>query len=251
MSSMASFSDSYATLNTAQKQAVDTVEGPVLVIAGPGTGKTHILTLRIANIIEKTQATPGNILVLTFTESAARTVRTRLGELIGDAVAREVWIGTFHGFCEHVLSTYQQLFPAQAGKRLAGDVESTLIWREVLETEPLVHLRTPKSPYFYLRDLARLRDDLLRECITLDMYRAWAKEEENRILQDDSLRYVKGEKKGELKPDGVKKIERLEKIHEAARLIGAFTKPHGSLKRMRHSRMSEMYMTFQMYFVLL
>ncbi len=221
---MPSFSDAYKTLNAAQKKAVDTVEGPVLVIAGPGTGKTHILTLRIANILEKTQANPSNLLVLTFTESAARTVRTRLGELIGDQVAREVWIGTFHGFCEHILSTHPEAFPVQAGKRLAGDVEATLVWREVLETEELVHLRTPKSPYFYLPDLARLRDDLLRECITLDMYRAWAAEEEGRINSDESLRYVKGEKKGELKPEGLKKIERLEKIHEAARLIEAYEK---------------------------
>ena len=216
------FADAYKTLNTSQKKAVDTVEGPVLVIAGPGTGKTHILTLRIANILEKTQATPSNILVLTFTESAARTVRARLAELIGDQVAREVWIGTFHGFCEHVLSTHAEAFPAQTGKRLAGDVQATLIWREVLETDELVHLRTPKSPFFYLNDLARLRDDLVRECISLDTYRAWAKEQEEVIRNDESLRYVRGEKKGELKPEGYKKIERLEKIHEAARLIEAY-----------------------------
>src|SRR5260370_891545 len=111
-------------------------------IAGPGTGKTHVLTLRIANILKQTQANAANILVLTFTESAARTVRKRLGELVGEAVSREVFISTFHGFAEHLLSTYSDSFPEARGKRLAGDVEATLLWREVLETEDLTALRT-------------------------------------------------------------------------------------------------------------
>src|SRR6185369_4733215 len=102
MATSPAFEEAYQKLNTAQKQAVDTVEGPVLVIAGPGTGKTHILTLRIANILKETQATPENILVLTFTESAARTVRKRLGSLIGDAASRAVFISTFHSFAEHL-----------------------------------------------------------------------------------------------------------------------------------------------------
>ncbi|KND51038.1 MAG: DNA helicase II / ATP-dependent DNA helicase PcrA [Parcubacteria bacterium C7867-007] len=219
------FLKAYGTLNEAQKKAVDTVEGPVLVIAGPGTGKTHILTLRIANILRLTQANPTNILVLTFTESAARTVRTRLASMIGDTAARDVFITTFHGFAEHLLQNYQDSFPQAIGKRLAGDVESTLLWREVLENEDLVALRTTKSPYFYLTDLAMLRNDLLRERISLDDYRAWARTEADRIRTDESLQYQRDSKhgaKGELKPEGQKKLDRLEKVYEAARLIEAY-----------------------------
>ncbi|MEK7080132.1 MAG: ATP-dependent helicase [Patescibacteria group bacterium] len=216
------FEEQYKRLNAAQKKAVDTVEGPVLVVAGPGTGKTHILTLRIANILKQTQAQPSNILVLTFTESAARTVRERLATLVGDAVAREIFISTFHGFAEQLLSTYPDSFNSARGKRLAGDVEATLLWREVLETEELSALRTTKSPYFYLRDLARLRDDLVRERITLADYRAWADEEAARIQADESLRYVRGDRKGEMKPEGEKKLERFQKVYEAARLIEAY-----------------------------
>ncbi|MES2226005.1 MAG: ATP-dependent DNA helicase [Patescibacteria group bacterium] len=225
MQDTTAFDEAYQRLNPAQKKAVDTVEGPVMVIAGPGTGKTHILTLRIANILRLTQANATNILALTFTESAARTIRKRLGTLIGETAAREVYIATFHGFAEHLLSTYADSFPEARGKRLAGDVESTLLWREVLETEDLVALRTAKSPYFYLRDLARLRDDLLRERISLSDYRAWLEAEGDRIRVDESLYYARDSKygkKGDFKPEGAKKLERLQKGEEAARLIEAY-----------------------------
>lgn len=225
MKESAVFQEVYTKLTTAQKLAVDTVEGPVLVVAGPGTGKTHILTLRIANILRETQANPANILVLTFTESAARTVRTRLAHLVGETTARDVAVFTFHSFCDYLLKTYPDFFPAWEGRRLAGDVEATLLWRQVLEHEEVVHLRLPKSPYFYLRDLESLYKDLTRERITLDAYRAWGKEEAERIRADEKNYYVRDSvhgKKGDFKPDGVKKLERLEKVFEATRLFEAY-----------------------------
>src|SRR3989344_7575612 len=129
------FKKEYSKLNPKQKEAVDTVEGPVMEIAGPGTGKPHILTLRIANILKITQATPGNILALTFTEAAARTVGKRLGSLIGEETARKVNIHTFHGFAEEILRRYPEAFPEYLGSRLMGEVEQILLWRDVLENE--------------------------------------------------------------------------------------------------------------------
>ena len=82
------FQEAYKKLNKAQKEAVDAVEGPVMVVAGPGTGKTQILTLRIANILEKTQIGPGNILALTFTESGVHSMRKRLVSIIGNEAYR-------------------------------------------------------------------------------------------------------------------------------------------------------------------
>jgi DNA helicase-2/ATP-dependent DNA helicase PcrA len=79
------FKRAYDRLNDAQRQAVDQIEGPVLVIAGPGTGKTQLLSLRIANILNKTDTLPENILCLTFTDSAAQTMRERLSDIIGQA----------------------------------------------------------------------------------------------------------------------------------------------------------------------
>ncbi len=221
---MIEFASAYKSLNKEQKLAVDTVEGPVLVIAGPGTGKTHILTLRVANILKETQATPGSILVLTFTESAARTVRKRLIPLIGEDAAYKVAVHTFHGFAGEILSEYREHFADYSAKRLAGDVETTLLWREVLENEDIEYLRTAKSPFHYLRDLSMLRDELTRERIGMDAYRSWLDGEAKGIEADDSLRYVRGEKAGELKPEGQKKLERIEKGREAAKLIEAYEK---------------------------
>ena len=76
MSQSSPFQKDYSSLNEAQKQAVDTLDGPVMVIAGPGTGKTQVLTLRIAQILQKTDTDPSAILALTFTDSAAQNMRS-------------------------------------------------------------------------------------------------------------------------------------------------------------------------------
>ncbi|CAN5721578.1 hypothetical protein BH11PAT2_BH11PAT2_09260 [soil metagenome] len=220
------FEAGYAKLNPAQKEAVDIVEGPVMVIAGPGTGKTHILTLRIANILRLTQNTgPENILVLTFTDSAARTVGKRLAGLIGDETARKVGTYTFHSFAEHIMKEHPEAFAEYADRRLMGEVESVLVWRDVFENLKESKLRTAKSPFHYLKDVAHLEDTLTRECVSLDDYRVWLDAEETAITEDPDLRYKRGGKggdAGELNPTGKKKLERLEKGREAAQLIQNF-----------------------------
>ena len=79
------FEEAYKALNKEQRKAVDAIDGPVMVIAGPGTGKTQILALRIANILLKTDTKPENILALTYTESGAHNMEKRLAEMIGSA----------------------------------------------------------------------------------------------------------------------------------------------------------------------
>ena len=107
---MNKFDQEIKKLNKEQRQAVEAVEGPVMVVAGPGTGKTQILTLRIANILKKTQAEPENILALTFTEAAAANIRKRLSEIIG-AAAYSVNISTFHSFANNVIQLNPENFP--------------------------------------------------------------------------------------------------------------------------------------------
>ena len=85
-------------LNPEQKQAVETTEGPVLVLSGAGTGKTKVLTTRLAYILATGKAQPWNCLVVTFTNRAAREMKERVQKMIGD-VANSVWLGTFHSVC--------------------------------------------------------------------------------------------------------------------------------------------------------
>ncbi|HRH55910.1 MAG TPA: ATP-dependent DNA helicase [Candidatus Paceibacterota bacterium] len=223
MKDQTAFLEAYNRLNEAQKKAVDTVEGPVLVVAGPGTGKTHILTLRIANILRTTTDTaPENILVLTFTDSAARTVSRRLAVFIGEEAARKVNVFTFHGFAGEILRTHPEAFPEYTDRRLMGEVEQVLVWRAVLENAGDTKLRTPKSPFHYLKDLSSLEDSLTRECITTDAYRAWLDTEEQMLKDDPKLVYARGAQMGELNAAGQKRAERLIKGREAADLIDQY-----------------------------
>src|SRR4051794_15823934 len=85
-----------AGLNPEQREAVETLDGPVLVLAGAGTGKTRVLTCRIAHILSQGRARPGEILSVTFTNKAAREMKLRLGQMLGQAVEGMPWLGTFH-----------------------------------------------------------------------------------------------------------------------------------------------------------
>src|SRR5215210_48636 len=103
------FLEEYNRLNPQQKQAVDHIEGPVMVIAGPGTGKTQILSARVGKILLETDASPSNILCLTYTDSGAINMRRRLLEFIGSDAYR-VNIYTFHAFCNDVIQENLSLF---------------------------------------------------------------------------------------------------------------------------------------------
>src|ERR1035437_10388980 len=106
---MMDFKKRYATLNKAQREAVDAIDGPVMVIAGPGTGKTELLSVRTANILQKTDTLPENILCLTFTDSGANAMRERLTEIMGKD-AYKVAIHTFHSFGSEIINQYGEYF---------------------------------------------------------------------------------------------------------------------------------------------
>ncbi len=213
------FEKAYAQLNPEQKKAVDTVEGPVMVLAGPGTGKTYILILRIANILRITQAKPEDILALTFTDSAVRTMRKRLSLLIGEDIARKVTITTFHGFAELVRNEYPNTFSEETNQRLMGAVEETLLLREAIDTADIDLLRPSKAPYTYLSNLRSLYNTLSREGTTFDEYVLWGKKKTEEICADESLQYKRGANMGSLTKVGRDKLARYDKVKEVVRVF--------------------------------
>lgn len=162
------FEKRYAGLNAAQKKAVDTIDGPVLVVAGPGSGKTELLSLRVANILKKTDTSPGTILCLTFTDSAAINMRKRLFGLIGEAAFR-VAIHTFHSFATRIIDRYPHFFFDGAEFHPADDVVQIETLRKVFEELPHDHpLRSfhPEQGFVYLYDVKKRIDELKRAGIS-------------------------------------------------------------------------------------
>jgi DNA helicase-2/ATP-dependent DNA helicase PcrA len=96
-------------LNPEQREAVETLDGPVLVLAGAGTGKTRVLTTRIAHILSTGRARPSEILAVTFTNKAAREMKERVGSMIGQAVEGMPWLGTFHAIGVKILRRHAEL----------------------------------------------------------------------------------------------------------------------------------------------
>jgi len=144
------FDKLYAVLNIEQRKAVDTIDGPVMVIAGPGTGKTTILTLRIANIIRLTDTSPDSILALTFTESGAFAMRRKLVEIIGQA-AYKVRIETFHGFADGLIRDYPDYFPRIIGSNTITESDQIKIVREIISSSKIKLLRPYGDETYYVR----------------------------------------------------------------------------------------------------
>ncbi len=173
---MSAFNQQYKVLNPAQKQAVDSIEGPVVVIAGPGTGKTTILTLRIANILLTTDTAPENILALTFTESGAYVMRKKLVDLIG-ASAYKVNIHTFHGFAECIIQQYPDYFPRIIGSKVITDAEQIKIIENLIQRQDIDVLRPYGDPNYYVRPVLAEISTLKRENISPDKFLASVKKD--------------------------------------------------------------------------
>ena len=163
------FDTRYKKLNAQQKQAVDTIDGPVMVVAGPGTGKTELLSMRAANILKRTDVLPENILCLTFTESGASAMRERLVSIIGKD-AYKVAIHTFHSFGTEIINQHGQYFYHGANFRPADELSSYEIIRGIFDeleyTSPLA--KKMNGEYTYLSDTLRTISELKRSGLTSD-----------------------------------------------------------------------------------
>lgn len=207
------FAAAYKTLNAAQKKAVDTTEGPVMVVAGPGTGKTHILALRIANILTKTDTPPDGILALTFTEAGVDAMKQRLLKLIGPT-AYKVAVYTFHGFCNDVIHSHPEYFPRIISSQALTEIESIIYIREALTTLPLEKLKPFGDPYFYVQTVRSAISTLKREHKTpkdvLENTARLVRELEG----DPESFHEKGAHKGKMKGAVQTRLDRLKKEQE-------------------------------------
>lgn len=177
------FDNAYSKLNKAQKQAVDTIEGPLLVVAGPGSGKTQILSLRVSNILRQTQVLPSNILCLTFTESAALNMRDRLSKLMGQEAYR-VAIHTFHNFCVNIIQKYPEFFYGGALFAAADPLGQVAILEEIFDALPHSNpLRSvhPEQGYVYLRSVSSAIANIKKAGMTPGEFRAVLSQNEKEL----------------------------------------------------------------------
>ncbi|MGZ3259073.1 MAG: ATP-dependent helicase, partial [Croceibacterium sp.] len=130
-------------LNPPQREAVLTTEGPVLMLAGAGTGKTAALTARLAHLIRSRRAWPSEILCVTFTNKAAREMRHRVGQLIGDAVEGMPWLGTFHSICARMLRRHAELVGLQANYTIIDTDDQLRLLKQLIVENGLDEKRWP------------------------------------------------------------------------------------------------------------
>jgi len=213
------FSEEYKKLNTWQRKAVDTVEGPVMVIAGPGTGKTQILAARIGKILLDTDVLPENILCLTYTDAGTIAMRKRLVQFIG-ADAYKVNIYTFHAFCNDVIQDNLPLFE-KTSLDAVSELESIQLFKTLIDAFPKNHplKRYRGDVYFEINNLKNLFSAMKREGWTpafiskkIDEYITSLPHRDEYIAK----RAVKTFKKGDVRTDKIEEEkEKMEKLRAA------------------------------------
>ncbi|MGN6099597.1 MAG: ATP-dependent helicase, partial [Devosia sp.] len=139
-------------LNPEQREAVLTTEGPLLVLAGAGTGKTRVLTTRIAHIIATHKAYGREILAVTFTNKAAREMKDRIGTLVGSGVEGMPWLGTFHSIGARILRRHAELVGLRADFTILDTDDQVRLIKQLIEAENLDEKRWPARLFAGLMD---------------------------------------------------------------------------------------------------
>ena len=143
-------------LNPEQREAVETTEGPLLVLSGAGTGKTRVLTSRIAYIVIKELSTPWQVLAVTFTNKAANEMKTRLKKMLGEGVD-SMWIGTFHSIGLKILKRYTELVGLKPNFIIFDESDQKALLKKVMEEDLMIDTKK-WSPTVVLENIARLKD---------------------------------------------------------------------------------------------
>lgn len=203
----------FSTLNEMQREAVETIDGPVLIIAGPGTGKTTILTYRIANILKVTDTAPSSILAMTYTEAGVYAMKTKLLDLIGPD-AYKVNISTIHSFCNSVIQEYPEYFMHIQGFSPLTPLEKIQVSKEILSDPVFSILCPPAKPDMYLTMLPNVLSTMKREYITSEkLLKSIALEET--ILESMDKYVSRGPNKGKKLTDPYQRqLNKVEKLKE-------------------------------------
>lgn len=222
------FENIYNKLNEQQKRAVDTIEGPVMVIAGPGTGKTQILGARIGKILLDTDTNPENILCLTYTDAGAVAMRKRLLSFIGPD-AYKVNIYTFHAFCNDIIQENLSLFEKTVLDPIS-ELEKIDLFKQLIDGFPKNHplKRYRGDVYFEINNLQQLFSSMKREGWTpafidekIDAFLADIPNRDEFVYQ----RAYKQFKKGDRKENKIEEVtERMEKLRAAVHEFERFQK---------------------------
>lgn len=189
MNSEDSFQERYKNLNPEQKKAVDTIEGPVMVIAGPGSGKTELLSLRVANILRLTDTLPSSILCLTYTDAGAVNMRKRLAGLLG-LDAYKVAVHTFHGFGTEIINKNPEYFYQGGRYNPADDLTRYAILEQILE-----HLKYdsslksyhPEQGYTFLKDIISKIGELKKGGLNPENFKEILEENKSFLEQANAL----------------------------------------------------------------
>lgn len=213
------FNKEYSLLNNEQRRAVDTIDGPVMVIAGPGTGKTQILAARIGKILLDTDALPENILCLTYTDAGTIAMRRRLQQFIG-ADAYKVNIYTFHAFCNDVIQDNLNLFEKNSLDAVS-ELESIEMFKQLIDAFPKGHplKRYRGDVYYEINNLRNLFSSMKREGWSPEFINARIDAYINDLPNRDEYiakRAVKEFKKGDVRTDKIEEErEKMEKLRAA------------------------------------
>lgn len=220
------FNAEYNRLNEHQKRAVDTIEGPVMVIAGPGTGKTQILSARIGKILLDTDTQPQNILCLTYTDAGVIAMRKRIIEFIG-ADAYKVNIYTFHAFCNDVIQDNLGLFEKHALDPIS-DLQRIDLFKQLIDSFPKNHplKRYRGDVYYEINNLQSLFSTMKREGWNtkfinekIDAYVHSLPTRSEYIAKRATVNF----KKGDVRWDKIEEeVERMEKLRAAVNEFANF-----------------------------
>lgn len=162
---MDNFKEYYKKLNSSQREAVDTLNGPLLVLAGPGTGKTELLSVRAANIIHSKKANSENILILTYTNAASKAMKERLIKILGPH-GYDIETGTFHGFANSILLDSEEAASYVQEKIQITDIERVKVFEYILDhTDGIDPIRPFRAPYIYRDAIEKKISELKKEGI--------------------------------------------------------------------------------------